>query len=65
MVDQYGTPIPPVEEPKKSNTTLIIIVVVLLVLCCCCVVVAGAIWALWTYGDQLLGITSLIPYLLT
>jgi hypothetical protein len=35
---EYGTPIPPLEEPpKKSNTTIIIVVVVLVLLCCCCI----------------------------
>jgi len=43
------------EEPKRRNTGLIIAIVVLFLLCLCCAL-AGAIWALWTYGDQIFGL---------
>ncbi|HSF83121.1 MAG TPA: hypothetical protein VLA49_17925 [Anaerolineales bacterium] len=57
MSEDFGTSIPPLEEPKRSNTTAIIItVVVLAVLCCCCVIIGGG-WYLWTYGDQIFGLT--------
>jgi len=61
MDQDYGTPIPPLEDqpPKKSNTTLIIIIVVLVLLCCCCVLLAAAVAGMWNYGDQLFGITWL------
>ncbi len=53
---------PPAQPPaKKNNTTIIIIVVVVLLLLCCCA--GAAIWALWTYGDQImqeLGLLSLM-----
>jgi len=54
---------PVVEEPKKNNTTLIIAIIVIVVLCCCCVF-AGAIWYLWTYGDQIFGLTQNLVSLL-
>lgn len=44
------------EPKKKNNMALIITIVVILVLCCCCLVI-GAIWYLWTYGDQILDLT--------
>ena len=66
MAESFGSPVspyPPAQPPKKRNTTLIIIiVVVLLLLCCCC----SLVWALWTYGDQILyelNLTWLSPVL--
>lgn len=57
MSEDFGTPIPPMDEPRSRNTTVIIIVVVaLIILCCCCAIVAGG-WYLWTYGDQIFGLT--------
>jgi len=47
----YSAPQAPPPQ-KKNNTVIIIIVVVVLLLLCCCAV--GAIWALWTYGDQIM-----------
>lgn len=48
-----GYQVPPAAPPEKKNKTLIIIIVVaaVLLLCCCC---TGAVWALWTYGDQIM-----------
>ena len=54
MAEDFGTPIPPIEEPKKNNTTMIIIVVVLVILCCCCVVFSGGLAWLWNNGDALI-----------
>ena len=53
-MDQSFAPPP---EQKKSNRTLIIVIVVLVVLCCCCVAGVGG-WYLYTYGDQMLNLTS-------
>lgn len=71
MSDQYQAPLPTqdlniyAEPPKKSNTTLIIVVVLVVLLCCCCIVFAGALYVLWTYGDQMLGISmEILPPLL-
>jgi len=51
--EEYGTPIPPMEEEKGSNNKLwIIILVVVLILCCCCI-----LFSIITYqflGDLLL-----------
>jgi len=62
MNQNYGTPIPPLEEappqPKKGPNWLIIIIVVLVVMCCCCAVVGGAGYWLYYNGDQLMGISS-------
>ena len=64
MNQNYGTPIPPLEEaplePKKSRNWLIIIIVVLVVLCCCCAVLGGATYWLYCNGDQLFGISALL-----
>ena len=62
-VQDYGTPIPPVEEPpkKSNNTVLIIVIVVLIVLCCCCVLAGGAGFYLWNNGDQIFGTGLNIP----
>ena len=54
---------PVVEEPKKNNTVLIIAIIAVVVLCCCCVV-GGAVWYLWTYGDQIFGLTQELTRLL-
>lgn len=57
MNQDFGTPIPPIEElppqpAKKSNTVLIIVIIVLVVLCCCCVLFGGVgVW-MWNNGDQ-------------
>ncbi|MCC7130231.1 MAG: hypothetical protein B6D39_00755 [Anaerolineae bacterium UTCFX2] len=67
MNQDYGTPIPPIEEypaqpVKKKNTTLIIIIVVLVVLCCCCVVFGGGGgWWLYNYGDQFIEGVNALP----
>ena len=45
------------DEPKKKNNVALIITIVVIALLCCCCVVAGAIWYLWTYGDQIFGYT--------
>ncbi len=46
MNQNYGTPIPPLEEappqPKKGPNWLIIVIVVLVVLCCCCAVLGAS-----------------------
>ena len=54
MNEEFGTPIPPIEEPQggKNNRTWIIIIVVLVVLCCCCLVVALLFY--FVLGDPLL-----------
>jgi len=68
MNQDYGTPIPPLEElpaqPKKKNTWLIIVIVVLVVLCCCCAVLGGAGYWLYYNGDEMFGISSLLLPLL-
>lgn len=50
---------PVIDEPKKNNTALIIAIIAIVVLCCCCVM-AGAVWYLWTYGDQIFGLTQVL-----
>ncbi|MCI0521375.1 MAG: hypothetical protein L0Z70_14100 [Chloroflexi bacterium] len=57
MNQDFGAPINPQGEPKKKNTTTIIIVVVLLLLCCCLLVFGGMAYYLWTYGDQIFGLS--------
>ena len=64
--EEYGTPIPPIEEPEgRGNRIWIILAVVVLVLCCCCIVSA---YIFYQYlGDPLmewLGVYSLAPVLL-
>lgn len=71
MEQDFGTPIPPIEElppqpEKKRNTTLIVVVVILVVLCCCCMIAAALSGAwLWNNGDQLLEDLTMAPYLLS
>ena len=64
MYQNYGTPIPPLEEaplePKKKNTWLIIAIVVLVVLCCCIAVVFGGGIILYNNGDKWLGISNIL-----
>lgn len=70
MSYDYGTtPISPLdspseEPPRKRNTTIIIVVVVLLVVCLCCVLIPGAVYVLWTYGDQLFSLSQQLTHLL-
>ncbi len=59
MVEDYGTPVPPVDEyheavPQKNNNKniVLIIVAVLVVLCCCCVGVASLFY--FVLGDVIL-----------
>ena len=64
MTEDYGSydaGIP--EPPKRSNTTLIIIIIALVLLCCCCLVVGSAGY-LWTYGDEIFGLTQYVGTLL-
>jgi hypothetical protein len=70
MSYDYGTtPISPLDSPSEEppsnrNRTLIIIVVVVLVLCLCCIVIPATVYLLWTYGDQLFGISQQLAPLL-
>lgn len=57
MAQEFPSPTPPLQEPKKSNNALVIIIIVLVVLLCCCLLLAGAVWYLWTYGDQIFGLS--------
>ena len=59
MVEDYGTPVPPVDEyqeavPQKNNTRNIVLIVlaVLVVLCCCCVGVGTLFY--YVLGDVIL-----------
>ena len=64
-VEEYGTDIPPIEEPQNNNRVWIILVVVLVALCCCCVVVSALMY--FVLGDVLmesLGLYTLAPLLL-
>ncbi len=58
MSEEFEAPLPPVEEPQKRNNTVLIIVIVVLVLLCCCCTAVGSFWYLWTYGDEIFGLTS-------
>ncbi len=58
---EYAPPLP-AAEPKKSKTGLIIAVIAV-VLCCCCLVGGGLGYWLWTNGDSLLGVGSLLQTL--
>ena len=64
--EDYGTPIPPIEEEKGGGSKIwIILIVVLLVLCCCCVVVAALMY--FVVGDiilETLELYTLAPMLL-
>ena len=65
-VEEYGTDIPPIEEPQSKNRIWIILIVVLVALCCCCVVVSAVVMYQWG-GDMLmenLGLYTLAPLLL-
>jgi len=53
---ETGTPFTEGGETKRSRTWLIILVIVL-GLCCVCSVAAVAGWYLWTYGDQIFGLS--------
>ena len=59
MSEEFESPMPPVEEPPKRNTILVamIIVVFVLLMCCCCTLM-GSLWYLYTYGDEIFGLTS-------
>jgi len=57
MSEDFGTPIPSMEEPKRNNTITIVIVVVALIFLCCCIATVSVVWYLWNYGDQIFGIT--------
>jgi len=54
MSDEYGTPIPPIEETQTSNNSrvFIIIAIVLVVLCCCCIGVSALFY--FVLGDPLI-----------
>lgn len=59
MVDDYGAPVQPMDEPlgaapQKSNSKniVLIVVAVLVVLCCCCVGVGLLFY--YVLGDMLL-----------
>lgn len=66
VVEEYGTPIPPIEEPKGGGSKIwIILLVVVLVLCCCCVLVSALLY--FVVGDAIMetmGVYSLAPMLL-
>lgn len=74
MDQNFGTPIPPIEEPfaqpaKKKNTTLIVVIALVVLLCCCCILVTllSGVW-FWNNGDQLiedLSLTLVIPALVS
>ena len=57
MSEDFETPTPPAEETQKKNNTVLITVIVVLVLLCCCCVATSALWSLWTFGDQIFGLT--------
>jgi hypothetical protein len=64
--EDFGTPIPPIEEPKSQGSKIWIILVVVLVALCCCCVVSIAVTYFWL-GDALmesLGVYLLAPALL-
>ena len=66
MSEDFGTPITPVvEDQKRSNTLIIVIAVIVLVMLFCCCAIVGAVWALWTYGDQWFNITVQVLQSLT
>ena len=64
--EEYGTPIPPIEEPEgRGNRIWIILLIVVLVLCCCCI--GGSLLVYFYLGDALmesLGVYLLAPVLL-
>jgi hypothetical protein len=64
MADVYPPPQAPYQEPKKKSNTAVIIIIVLLVLLCCCLAAMTAVWYLWTYGDQIFGLTQFLASLL-
>jgi len=64
MAEDFGAPIPPIDEPKRNNNTIMIIVIVVLVLLCCCCAVALGAWWLWNNGDALLNYSMQVHYLL-
>lgn len=58
MSEDFETPTHPEEETQRKNNTVLIIVIAVLVLLCCCCVATSALWSLWTYGDQIFGLSS-------
>ena len=64
--EEYGTPIPPIEEPKSQGSRIwIIVLVVILVICCCCV--GGTALVYFYLGDLImegLGFYYFLPTLL-
>lgn len=55
-MDEFQSPQTQFEEPKRNNVVLIIVIIAIVLLCCCLLVV-GAVWFMWTYGDQIFGLT--------
>ena len=45
--------------PKRSRPIWLVVLIVLVVVCCCCAALTALTTALWNFGDQLLGVTSL------
>ena len=61
-VEDYGTPIPPIDEGQdKGSRIWLIIVIVLVVLCCCCVV--GALLMYFVVGDIMLDVVEDLYFL--
>ena len=57
------------EEQRSSNTWIwVLVIIVLVIICCCCLAIFLGLGALarylWFYGDQLLGIESVLVNLL-
>lgn len=54
MDDDFGTPIPPIEDNENySRRVWMIVIFILLLICCCCLVISGIIWGLATYGPTI------------
>jgi fatty acid desaturase len=59
MTEPFETNYSDSELPRRNNRPLIIALIVVLVLCCCCALIAAAgLGWLWTYGDNLVGISQ-------
>jgi hypothetical protein len=67
MAEDFGETLvsAPDEEEEKKDNKIWIIVVVAVVLCCCLAGIVAVVYGLWTYGDELFGLSAqFIPQLL-
>jgi nitrate reductase NapE component len=65
MAQDFSTPSPPpLEPPRRRSNVWTVVLIVIVVLLCCCVLIGGLGWYLWTYGDQIFGLSQSMVNLL-